>query len=244
MTTILVIRRDGKFSSVLREAAFNVIDLELIETRAFTDLTELRKKLTSLRDYDGLFFTSPVAAEIFVKERNGSNGFHGCVYALGQRARDVLAAAGLSVKTGVYTNTAEQMLKKFGKREFAGKRFLFVRGEKSLRTIPDSLNGIASVDEVTVYKTEKAELNEAKLKDVKSRLAEGEIKFVCFFSPSGVEGFIELFGGLTSKVRAATIGTTTADAASQVGLNVEFISPSSNTDDFAHSLIKHIKNIE
>jgi len=242
MTSILVIRSDDKFSSTLREVGFDVINLELIETRPLDDLAELRVKLSKLSEYDGVFFTSPVAAEIFVSERNGSNGFCGGVYALGQRAQDILAAAGLKMTAPIRANTVEEMLKEFSKDEFAGKRFLFVRGEKSLRTIPNSLNGIADVDEVAVYKTRKAELNEAKVKEVRSRMANGEIKFVCFFSPSGIERFVELFCNLTPNIRAAVIGTTTADAASQFGIKVEFISRRSNADDFSRGLIEHIKH--
>ena len=71
----------------------------------------------------------------------------------------------LNVKIPNHANTAEEMLKEFGEKEFAGKRFLFVRGEKSSRTIPDSIGGKADVDEVAVYKTEKAESNEAAVRD-------------------------------------------------------------------------------
>jgi len=244
MATILVIRSDDEFSSVLRHAGFDVINLELIETKPLEDLSELREKIVGLREYDGVFFTSPVAAEIFVKERNGSNGFHGNVYALGQRAQDVLTAAGLKIRVPSHANTADEMLKEFGEKEFEGKRLLFVRGEKSLRTIPNSLGGIAEIDEVAVYKTEKAELNEVTVKDVGSRLTNGEIKFVCFFSPSGINRFAELFSDVTSNIRGAAIGTTTADAGRQSGINVEFISTRSNSDDFACGLIEHIKNIE
>ena len=81
---ILVCRNDDRFSSLLREAGFEVVNLELIETRPLEDLRPLREKLARLSEYDGIFFTSPVAAEIFVNERNGSNGFHGDVYALGR----------------------------------------------------------------------------------------------------------------------------------------------------------------
>ena len=244
MATILVIRSDDEFSSALRHAGFDVINLELIETKPLEDLSELREKIVGLGEYDGVFFTSPVAAEIFVKERNGSNGFHGNIYALGQRAQDILGAAGMKMRVPTHANTADEMLKEFGEKEFAGKRLLFVRGEKSLRTIPNSLGGIAEIDEVAVYKTEKAELNEVTVKDVGSRLTNGEIKFVCFFSPSGIDRFAELFSDVTSNITAAAIGTTTADAASQIGINVEFISTRSNSDDFACGLIEHIKNIE
>jgi uroporphyrinogen-III synthase len=242
MTTILVTRNDDKFSSALREARFDVVNLELIETKPLLDKSELRGKLARLRDYDGVFFTSPVAAEIFVKERNGSNGFYGAIYALGRRAQNVLVSAGLEVRSAAAANTAEEMLDRFGNDEFAGKRYLFVRGEKSLRTIPEKLSDIASVDEVAVYKTEPAIVDEKTIESLISQFEQSQFDVVCFFSPSGVGRFAELFSEAAHSVKAAAIGTTTANAASEAGLEVVFVSPRSNADDFARGLIEHIKH--
>ena len=244
MTAILVIRSDDRFSSALRGAGFEVVDLELIETRPVEDLAPLREKTAKLSKYDGLFFTSPAAAEIFVKERNGTNGFHGNVYALGWRAKSVLKSAGLDVISPVGANTAEEMLSELGDDEFAGKRFLFVRGERSLRTIPESLNGRAVVDEVAVYKTVTPDIDPAKIAGLRLRLSNGEFDLVFFFSPSGVERFDELFDVAARNAKAAAIGTTTGDAAKKAGFRVEVVSSRSNADDFADGLIEHIKNIE
>jgi uroporphyrinogen-III synthase len=241
---ILVIRSDDEFSSLLRDAGFEVVNLELIRTRPVDDLSDLRTKLATLSEYDGLFFTSPVAAEIFVSERDRKNGFHGGVYALGRRAGNVLEAAGLNVKTGDAANTAEELLDAWDGPEFTGRKFLFVRGEKSIRTIPERLSGRATVDEVAVYTTESVDVNEPVLTNLKDRLANGEVNWVCFFSPSGVERFSEIFGEVANSTFAATIGTTTADAARQSGFNVRYISPKSSAEDFARGLTEHIKSSE
>jgi uroporphyrinogen-III synthase len=244
MATILVIRTEDSFSQQLRQAGYDVVNLELIETKPIEDLSEFRDKLAKLNDYDGIFFTSPVAAEIFVKERRNSNGFSGNVYALGQRARSVLASAGIRTKLFAGSNTAEELLSAFGKGEFAGKRFLFIRGERSLRTIPESLSDIAEIDEIAVYKTETPEISDDKLGDLRSRLTKGEIGSVCFFSPSGVERFAQLFGDAVNVVNAAVIGTTTEQAARRAGFNVSVVAPKANASEFAKSLIEHLKNIE
>jgi uroporphyrinogen-III synthase len=241
MTSVLIIRKDDTFSATLREAGFNVEDLELMETSPIYDLSALREKLEKLSEYDGLFFTSPAAAEIFVTERNGSNGFFGNVYALGRRAQSVLESAGLTVKMIGHANTAEEMLSRFGNDEFAGKRFLFIRGEKSMRTIPDRLCNIAVIDEVAVYKTEPTVIDQKIIDDVRLRLANNEFDLVCFFSPSAVERFAELFSDAAAGVRAAAIGSTTADAATNAGLNVEFVSPRSTAEDFARGLVEDVR---
>lgn len=242
--SILVIRGDDSFSRTLREAGFEVVNLELIETRPLKDLSHLNEKLSRLGDYDGLFFTSPIAAQIFVRERHGQNGFHGKIYALGARARNVLEAAGLNVRSNFDANTAEEMLSKFGNEEFTGKRFLFVRGEKSMRTIPEMLGTEALVEEVAVYDTTRCNIDLDRIENVRKRLSNGELDRICFFSPSAVERFRELFGDTTDKIRIAAIGSTTAEEARQVGFDVDFISPRSNAHDFARGLIEHIKYID
>jgi len=242
-SAILVIRGDDEFSSRLRDAGFEVVNLELITTRPVDDLSALRSKLARLSEYDGLFFTSPVAAEVFVRERNAVNGFHGSVYALGRRAKDVLEAAGLKVKTTDTANTAEELVDSFDKSEFSGKKFLFVRGEKSMRTIAERLGSRGTVDEVVVYTTEPASVDKQLLASLKSRMANGDLSWLCFFSPSGVERFTEIFGA-ANVIPVAGIGKTTADAAMQFGFDIKYISPRSSSEDFAEGLIKHIKGSE
>jgi uroporphyrinogen-III synthase len=242
---ILVIRRDDRFSSTLRDAGFDIVNLELVQTRPLDDLSELRTKLASLNEYDGLFFTSPVAAQIFVEERNKNNGFHGPVYALGRRASEVLTDNGLTVKSSDAVNTAAELLADFDRSEFLGKRFLFIRGDKSIQTIPRVLGELATIEEVVVYKTDPADVDEVVIDNIRNRLfSNGKIGWVCFFSPSGVERFDELFHDATRNIKAAAIGATTAEAVRQSGYRVEFVSARSDAEEFANGLIEHIKRSE
>jgi uroporphyrinogen-III synthase len=241
---VLVLRRDDRFSAILREARFEVINFELIETRPLDDLSELREKLALLDEYDGLLFTSPFAAQVFVEQRMKPNGFDGLVYALGQRASDILISNGLTVKSPQAANTAAELIDEFGETEFSGKRFLFIRGNKSVRTVPERLSKIATIDEVVVYTTDPVSLDETSAADIKVRLSNNEIDWSCFFSPSGVERFSELFGDVAKNAKVAAIGTTTADAARQTGLPVDFISLRSDAEEFARGLIKHIRKSE
>lgn len=241
---ILVIRHDDAFGSKLREAGFEVVNLGLVETRPIDDLSELKTRLASLNEYDGLFFTSPVAARVFVEQRSGSNGFYGSVYALGRRARDLLINNGLTVKSSDAANTAAELLDEFGETEFSGKRFLFIRGDRSIRTIPEQLSGIATVDEVVVYMRDPVDIDQTRIADVKEGLSNNEIDWLCFFSPSGVERFVELFGDTGKNVKAAAIGTTTAEAARQEGFTVDFVSARSDAEEFGRGLIDHIRKSE
>src|SRR5438105_14897820 len=95
--TILVIRDDARFCSILREAGFAVRSFPLIKTVPLTDLSRLRKSLDKLRDYDGVFLTSSEAAKILVREgASALSSYRGKFYVLGDRSRNVLEAAGLS----------------------------------------------------------------------------------------------------------------------------------------------------
>jgi uroporphyrinogen-III synthase len=241
---IIVIRRDDKFISILRDAGCDVVNLELVETRRLDDQSELKAKLTSLNEYDGLFFTSPVAAQVFVEERSQSNGFRGSVYTLGKRASEILAREGLTVKSSQDLNTAADLLDSFDRSEFLGKRFLFIRGDKSIQTVPKVLGEIATVDEVVVYKTVPTDVDEVVIASIRQRLSDRDISWACFFSPSGVDRFDQLFHNAAKSIKTAAIGPTTAEAARQAGYSVDFVSTRSEADEFANGLIEHIRRIE
>ncbi|MEO7660226.1 MAG: uroporphyrinogen-III synthase, partial [Pyrinomonadaceae bacterium] len=96
--SVLVIRKKGRFSELLAEAGCPVVDLDLIKTEMLGDLTDLDRKIVKLDDYDGIFFTSPVAADIFAKRFREMNGrFGGKIYVLGKRARKILESLDFDV---------------------------------------------------------------------------------------------------------------------------------------------------
>jgi uroporphyrinogen-III synthase len=236
----LVVRGDDDFSRRLREDGCEVVNLRLIRTEPVEDMSGLDERLAGLDSYDGVFVTSQNAAEVFVSRlRETGRSFGGKVYVLGERSRAIAGDDGLKVEFRSEANTAEEMIDSFGTREFAGKKFLFVRGNLSRRTIPDTLGNVAKIDEVEVYRTLTAEVDEDLAGAVRGRLAGGEVDWICFFSPSGVERFAQLFEVDAAKV--AVIGKTTAAAAERAGLNVDLISPTATGEGFASSLINEIR---
>jgi uroporphyrinogen III methyltransferase/synthase len=232
---VLVARHDDEFSATLRENGCEVINLELIKTEPIENLSELDKKLERLDEYDGVFITSRNAAEIFA-DRLGGKGFQGKVYVLGERSRTILENAGLKVEFREDANTVGELINSLSAAEFSGKKLLFVRGNKSLRTASEMLGGIAEIDEVEVYRTVDAEIDEARLVYIRERLERREIDWVCFFSPSAVTRFIELFDAGDTKI--AVIGKTTGDTVEKAGLNLQFVSLRATSKDFAISFIK------
>jgi len=237
--SVLVLRKDDEFSKLLRDAGLDVTNLPLITTDPKDDNSELRRALETMNDYDGVFFTSPSAAEVFVKEIKAIGvKFDKRAYAMGERARDVLYSAGIAVKFDDAANSAEDLIRNADAREFVGKRFLFVKGDRSLLTIPRLLEGIAVVDEITVYHTKPCLPSEPDIMSIKYGLRSGRFDWACFFSPSAMDVFMDVFG--LSTLRVAAIGKTTAAHGRQLGLEISFISDRSSAEKFAESFIDQL----
>ncbi len=225
---------------MLRDARIEVVNLELVGTEVLEDLGEFEDLMRQVDHYDGVFLTSPVAAQVFVDRVQPS--VKPRLYALGKRASAVLEDAGFDVKKVPQANAADEMLAGFDNNEFAGKKLLFVRGERSMRTIPETLAGIAEVDEVGVYRTIEIEPTESIAGDVRDRLGSGDIEWVCFFSPSGVEAFEKRFG--RADVNVGTIGETTAARARELGFRVELVASRATNEIFASELSENINGKE
>ena len=219
---------------MLRDAGVEVVNVELVGTEVLEDLSEFENLISRLDEYDGVFFTSPVAAQVYVDRVKLP--VKPTLYALGKRAIVVLENAGFDVRKVPHANTAEEMLAGFDDTEFAEKKLLFVRGERSLRTIPETLEGTAKIDEVTVYRPIEIEPTASVAEHVRDRLTGGDIEWTCFFSPSGLEAFEKRFGAVDVKV--GTIGETTAERARELGFRVELVASRATNETFAHELIE------
>ncbi|HEX8249350.1 MAG TPA: uroporphyrinogen-III synthase [Pyrinomonadaceae bacterium] len=238
---ILIAREFDKFSLRLKENGFEIINFPSIQTLPLEDLSKLDEKLEMLEKYDGLFFTSPKAAEVFL-QRNRKSGFRGKVYVLGNRTKSLFENTGFETVFGEKANTAEEFINSFERSEFAGKNLLFVRGDKSLRMIPELLKTVAEIDEIVVYRTIENSVDETLITEIREKLRRGAIDWICFFSPSGIESFVKTFGDFSpNEIKIAAIGATTAKKAAAKNLKVDFISPKASAEDFALGLIEYLR---
>ena len=240
---ILVIREKDRFSSILIEQGFSVINFPVIKTAPLADLSELENCLAEMESFDGIFITSIQAAEIVLaKLKEMRKTFRSKFFILGKRSNDLLKNAGCKTFFSEQATTAEELLNLIPKEELKNKRFLFPRGNRSLRVIPETLQNIAEVVEVIIYRTIEAEAQEEKLVEVKEKLERGKIAVVCFFSPSGVKDFLEKFENFTQgEIEIAAIGRTTARCAEENNLRVNFISAKPSASDFASELIRFLR---
>ena len=240
--SVLVIREDDIFSETLRAADVEVTNLPLIRTEPIDNQGELFRSIENINKYDGLFFTSPSAAEIFTKEFNNAGPFHGKIYAMGLRSKEVLESLGSNIEFDPAVSTAAELVSLYGD-ELHRKRFLFVRGDRSMQTIPNMLRSRSEVDEVVVYRTVQVQPSETEIKAVREHLDGSKFEWIAFFSPSAIDAFIDLFGDRVI-ASVAAIGSTTARRAADHGMNVEFVSPSSTATAFARSFLTHLNGTQ
>lgn len=245
MTAVLVVRNFDNFSRILTEYGFSVINCPTIVTVACEDLHDLSAKISALK-YDGIFLTSRMATEITVSEIFCQDSkFNGKVYVLGKSSFEQLKDKNLDLFFIEAANTAREMLEAIPPAELKNKRFLFIRGEKSLRAVPEFLEKVATVDETIVYQTRKIEVDEIEKKQIEAKAKNGEIVCVCFFSPSGAESFLEQFDAkVLHQTKIAAIGTTTADFFAKRDLKVDFTPTKTSAEDFAIELADYLKSFE
>ncbi len=235
--TVLVIREFGDFSAALIENGFEVINFPTISTSKVENLSELEKNIADIEKYDGIFLTSPKAAAVFLEKFDESYG--GKIYVLGNRAKSLFENKGFEIAFNEKANTAEEFINSFDKSEFFGKKFLFLKGDKSLRIIPQMLESFAEIDETILYETNLFEADKASVEKLEQKFLRKEINFICFFSPSGVENFLEVFGNFEqAKTKFAAIGTTTAARMRDLGFKADFTA--SNAKNFASEFIGYL----
>jgi uroporphyrinogen-III synthase len=74
---------------------------------------------------------------------------------LGKRSRDLLNKFGFEIFFGEDATTVKELLETIPKEELKNKKFLFPRGNRSLRVVPETLENIAEIIETIVYRTHK-----------------------------------------------------------------------------------------
>jgi uroporphyrinogen-III synthase len=243
MKKILVVREFDIFSRILAENNFETINLQLIETNISDDLRDFEAKIARIENYAGVFITSRHAARILsAKMREKDVRFSGKVYILGSRSFDILKTEKLNLIYDESANTAREMMENIAPGDLKGKRFLFVRGAKSLRVVPEFLAKFGEVDETIVYETHELSIGAEEFQSLRKRFEDEEVAAACFFSPSQVESFIKQFGAeILHQTCIATIGKTTAEYFERENLTVDFVSSKSTAEIFAVELIEYLR---
>lgn len=242
-TEILIVRDYDLFSSILVEQGFSVINFPTIKTEKLADYAELEKVIAEIENFDGIFITSPNAAEPFLEKLGETKkSYRGKIYILGNRTNELFTKASIEIVFYENAKNAAELINLIPKNELNGEKFLYLCGNRSLRIIPEMLENLAEVQELIVYKTSATEANAKESDRVKKKLEEGRIAAVCFFSPSGAESFLEQFDvSILHQTSIATIGKTTAEFFERQNLKVGFVSSKPTAENFAIELLEYLK---
>jgi len=245
MTSVLVVRKFDNFSRILTAKGFSVLICPTIETVESENLRGLAAQIAA-KNYDGIFLTSPKASEIAAREIFCKNfRYHGKVYVLGKSSFERLRDKNLDLFFIETADTAREMLAAIPPEDLKNRRFLFMRGDKSLGTVRGFLEKYAALDETIVYETRQIRVAEALRKEIEADLKNGAIRAACFFSPSGAESFLKQFGkDALHRTKIAAIGTTTAEFFAGQDLKTDFTAPRATAEDFANGLAEYLRNFQ
>lgn len=237
---VLVIREFDEFSRILIDSGLKVINCPVIATVPVFDDPKMEEAFSTKADLDGVFITSPKAAEIFRSTLLAcGRTFNRTVHVFGKRSFDLLKHCVPDIYFDESAATAKEMAQNIEQLHIKNKRFLFVCGDKALSDLPEFLGQNSSVERAIVYRTVQRTVDPSLRRTIESTANRREIAFVCFFSPSGVENFLAQFGSKVLEcMRIAVLGKTTSSYLESRGFAVDVISVLPTAKAFADSLTK------
>jgi len=178
-------------------AGFHVVEADFISTHA------IHSTVPELNDH--IIITSQNALSSLLGQVDKSQLHHKIFFCVGEKTSQKLNDLGM--KVALWKPYAEELSKAII-TDFADKRFTFVSGTLRRDTLPQSLqkHGVY-FEEWQVYETQLTPLQ-----------VEGVFQAILFFSPSGVESFLQL-NALGNTV-CFCIGNTTREALKPFASNV------------------------
>jgi uroporphyrinogen III methyltransferase / synthase len=142
------------------------------------------------------------------------------VSAVGPATSDALLARGIAVDMVPDRFVAEGLLDAFAARGgMRGARVLYPTAEGARDVLPDGLRAMgATVDVIPVY---RSAVDTAASEGIRRAVDMGDVDLVTFTSASTVRGYVDCVGpALSGRVRAASIGPITSEAARGAGIDV------------------------
>ncbi len=241
MPTVLITRPKADASEFANALAQHGLRAEFFPTIEIAPITDW--VLPTLEHYDGLIFTSANAVRHFISPllSRAPNRFarlramnH---YAVGIKTYRALQEYGIDSVLYSDKGNAEDLAELIRREGIEGKRFLFLRGTRSLGTIPDAIQKHGGTcDELVVYQT--SDLSPEASQRLSELLARDDVTWVTFFSPSAAQAFFNALpsASLLLRVRIAVIGNTTKAAVEALGFRVDAIAPVPTAEALARTI--------
>jgi uroporphyrinogen III methyltransferase/synthase len=248
--TILITRsaeQSSELRSLLESHGASVICFPTIEIVSPESWEACDAAIWKLAKYQSVCFTSKNAVAKFVERirflrpqavdtlatRN--------IFAIGEKTKVTLESSGFSVIASPKHASAEELAKMLQSHQMNGAKILFPKSQIAREELPQQLRNMgALVDEVIVYRTIIPDPQ--NLEQVRQMLKENKIDVAAFFSPSSIINFAELVGVESLNHTAiATIGSTTAEAVMQLGLNAAILAKQATTKGLVEAIVDHFR---
>jgi uroporphyrinogen III methyltransferase/synthase len=250
--TILITRLKNASSEIqdmLESQGASVVCLPTIEITAPDSWDECDATIWKLAEYDSVCFTSKNTVEKFVQRirlirpQALNTLATQNLYAVGEKTKSTLEANGFSVQPIPQKHSAENLAHSFYGQNISGRHFLFPKSNIACDVIPKELRSLgAVVDEIVTYKTVIPESE--NLEHIRTFLTDGKIDIITFFSPSSVRNFTEMIGVETLQhILIAVIGPTTAEAAKEIGLEVDIVAKQQTAKSLVQGIMEHFDGL-
>ena len=233
--------RAGTLSERLRAAGANVLEMPVTRIEAL-DRRPLDDAVALLKDYQHLVLTSQNAVA-FLWDALRATGLDAraltgvTVSAIGSATAEALLARGIVADIVPDRFVAEGLLDALATRGgVRGARVLYPAAEGARDVLPDGLRAMgATVDAIRVYRSVP---DGAASDDMRQAIEERTVDLVTFTSASTVRGYVEAVGpSLAGRVRAASIGPITSDAARAAGIDVAIEAAEATIDGLVEAIV-------
>lgn len=192
--------------------------------------------------YEGLLFTSANAADFFfgrMKTLNiPSELQQKVIIAVGERTAGTIKKFGLDVTLTPEKFTSFDLARLLTQEDVRGKTFLFPRGNLSKDTLKAAIEGLGgAVDTVVVYRTTPP--LDADIGKVREMIANREVDFITFTSPSTVHNFfsfIPLTSQLLEGCEIAVIGPVTESALRNMNIEPSIVAPAATAESLVQAM--------
>jgi uroporphyrinogen III methyltransferase/synthase len=212
------------------------------------DWQTLDAELRKLDGFDAILFLSRNAVR-YIFERCRELGIKcealqskKCIIAaVGQGTAQSIESEGFPVDYVAKNQSGESLVSELGSR-VAGRKVFLPRSDRSDERLSKALRDAgAVVTEAVAYRTAAPEQIDAK---VLARVRGAEIDAIVFASPSAFQTFADCLGddelaALSTRIRFAAIGPTTANAIRTAGARVEIQSVEPSPAGVANSLARY-----
>ncbi len=235
-------KQAGGFSTILRDAGADVIELPTIRIEPPKDLLEFGQLVQDAHTYDWIVFTSPNGVEaffeMFYKIYDDAREIGGArIAAIGsttaQRVKDFHLKVDLQPEEAV----AESVVRAFKKQgSIENERILLAQAEVTRDVLAKELSAMGAIVDVAIAYRTVPETGDVSGGSARFK-AEGA-DLITFTSASTVENFMALRLPMPPGLKTASIGPITSKAMRDLGLNVDVEARQHDTQGLAQAILK------